>query len=199
MGNFKYALWWIYWSNTSRKNWKNEEKRDWSRVESERGMVLTGVCIFQIYVSFWLQSRNLPAVIQSFCFYFISLCLSCKPSRVYTYLLQLGEFSIRLVSIRTFICLSTFCTAGFAAVRLSFLSLKKKANSGKKKRERLHCVQIVLQGRETAEAVLQSALRKHRSHTRCESPVARVTAQKKAKCIWDSLLTQLLFYGIKSQ
>jgi len=81
----------------------------------------------------------------------------------------------------------------------SFLEEKSKFRGKKEKRERLHCVQIVLQGRETAEAVLQSVLRKHRSHTRCESPVARVTAQKKAKCIWDSLLTQLLFYGIKSQ
>lgn len=46
-----------------------------------------------------------------------------------TYLLQLRELSVRLVSLGTLICLRTICRASFAAISLSLLSLKRKAAS----------------------------------------------------------------------
>lgn len=48
------------------------------------------------------------------------------------YLLQLRELSVRLVSLRTLICLRTICRASFAAISLSLPSLKRKATSEKK-------------------------------------------------------------------
>lgn len=104
---------------------------------------------------------------QSFCLcsYVISSSLSCKSPGVYTYLLQLGELSIRLVSLRTVICLRTICRACFAAISLFFTSLKRKSNFRNKGYTVLNTRQHLQQGNGTV--LLLSALRKHRACTGC--------------------------------
>lgn len=59
-------------------------------------------------------------------------CLPSKSPGLYTYLVQLGELSIRLVSLRTVICLRTICRASFAAISFLFPSLNRKATSESK-------------------------------------------------------------------
>lgn len=182
-----------------KKNLKNEKKKRLKQtrvreryVFSYRGLYFPDLCQFLT----WNEELHLPAVIQSFWFYFISFYLFLQalkgiylpsPARRAQY--QAGfhqNFHLPEYALHCRLCC---CQTSF-----SFLEEKSKFRRDKKKRggmggEKLHCVQIVLQGKKTAEVVLQSALRKHRAHTGCESPVATVIVQKKAKCIWDSLLT----------
>lgn len=172
-----------------------------------RGMYfLTGVCIFQIYINFWLETRNCTCLQYFKAFVFISFPFTFPAGYVPTFSSSessvSGWFPSELSSAWVCSALQALLLSDFFFFpwrKQQIQERKKKGGEEEGGRERLQCVQIVLQSRKTAEVVLQSALRKHGTHTGCESPVARVTVQKKAKCIWDSLFNQFLFHEVKSQ
>lgn len=187
-----------------KKKLKNEEKRDWSRLESEVCIFLQG-SVFSRFTS--ISDLKLGTALACstskllFLFHFPLPFLQGmylpSPARRAQY--QAGfhqNFHLPEYALHCRLCC---CQTFFSFLEENSKFRREKKKGGEEGRERLQCVQIVLQSRKTAEVVLQSALRKHGTHTGCESPVTRVTVQKKAKCIWDSLFNQFLFHEVKSQ